>query len=74
MALFSEARHAVIPFDDVQPVLTHLGQHVLLRSVANGFAELDKIGLAQHFINFIAAHIFGYAKPDRTIFHAACEG
>lgn len=73
MALFAEARHAVTPFEDVRPVLTRLGQHLLLGSVSNGFADLEKIGLAQHFTISIAAHSFGCAKPDPAIFHAACE-
>ena len=73
MALFSSARHAVTPFDDVQPALSRLGQHVLLGSISNGFADLDKIGLAPHFFVSIAAHTFGCAKPDPSIFHAACD-
>ncbi|MFC5476412.1 HAD family hydrolase [Paraherbaspirillum soli] len=72
MEIFSEARHAVTPFEDVQPVLTRLRQRVLLGSVSNGFADLDKIGLAQHFHASIAAHSFGCGKPDPAIFHAAC--
>lgn len=73
MALFAEARHAVTPFDDVRPALSRLGQRVLLGSVSNGFADLEKIGLSQHFTVSIAAHSFGCAKPDPAIFHAACE-
>ncbi|HWW05687.1 HAD family hydrolase [Collimonas sp.] len=73
MALFSEARHAVTPFDDVQPVLARLRQRLLLGTVSNGFADLGKIGLAQHFQVSIAAHSFGSAKPDPAIFHAACS-
>lgn len=73
MALFAEARHAVTPYEDVQPVLTRLGQRLLLGSVSNGFADLEKIGLSQHFAISIAAHSFGCAKPDPSIFHAACD-
>jgi len=73
MAIFSEARDAVTPFDDVRPALTRLRQRVLLGSVSNGFANLERIGLAQHFDISIAAHRFGCAKPDPAIFHAACK-
>ncbi|KAF3998611.1 HAD family hydrolase [Glaciimonas immobilis] len=73
MALFAEARHAVTPFEDVSPVLSRLKQHFLLGSVSNGFADLDTIGLSHHFKVSIAAHSFGYAKPDPCIFHAACK-
>ena len=72
MDVFSEARHAVTPFADVQPALARLQSRVLLGTVSNGFADLGKIGLAQHFQTSIAAHRFGRAKPDPAIFHAAC--
>ncbi|MEO6920245.1 MAG: HAD family hydrolase [Collimonas sp.] len=72
MAVFSEARHAVTPFDDVRPALTSLQQRLPLGTVSNGFADLGKIGLANHFQASIAAHSFGSAKPDPAIFHAAC--
>ncbi len=68
------ARHAVTLFDDVEPVLARLQQRhrLLLGTVSNGFADLDKIGLARHFQTSIAAHSFGCAKPDPSIFQAAC--
>ncbi|WP_038497154.1 HAD family hydrolase [Collimonas arenae] len=72
MAVFSEARHAVTPFNDVRPALTSLQQRLPLGTVSNGFADLGKIGLASHFQASIAAHSFGSAKPDPAIFHAAC--
>ncbi|WP_447122836.1 HAD family hydrolase [Glaciimonas sp. GG7] len=73
MALFAKARHEVTLYDDVKPALTRLRHHLLLGSVSNGFADLDKIGLAQHFRISLAAHSFGCAKPDPAIFHAACD-
>ncbi|WP_230414182.1 HAD family hydrolase [Collimonas silvisoli] len=72
MAVFSEARHAVTPFDDVEPALARLSRRLPLGTVSNGFADLDKIGLAQHFQVSIAAYSFGCGKPDPSIFHAAC--
>lgn len=72
MAVFSEARHAVTPFADVQPALSRLQRRLPLGTVSNGFADLGKIGLAGHFQTSIAAHSFGSAKPDPAIFHAAC--
>ncbi len=73
MAVFSEARNAVTPFDDVAPGLASLGRRHLLGSVSNGFADLQAIGLAHHFRTSFAAHQFGSAKPDPAIFLAACE-
>ena len=72
MAVFSEARNAVTPFEDVVPALARLGSQVRLGSISNGFADLHKIGLAAHFRTSLAAHSFGRAKPDPAIFHAAC--
>lgn len=73
MMIFSDARNAVTPFDDVLPALTRLGAQWQLGSISNGFADLEVIGLAPHFQASLAAHSFGTAKPDPAIFHAACE-
>lgn len=72
MALFSEARSTVALFDDVEPGLQRLKTTLTLGTVSNGFADLERIGLANHFGVSIAAHRFGRAKPDAAIFHAAC--
>jgi len=73
MVQFFAARNAVLPYDDVLPGLLRLKDRVLLGSVTNGNADLQTIGLAQHFQVSIAAPQFGRAKPDPAIFHAACE-
>lgn len=72
MALFSEARSTVTLFEDVEPGLQRLRQKLIIGSVSNGFADLERVGLAGHFGVSIAAHRFGTAKPDPAIFHAAC--
>lgn len=72
MAIFSVARNAVTPFDDVPSGLSRLRERFAIGSVSNGFADLEAIGLAHHFQASIAAHTFGCAKPDPSIFHAAC--
>lgn len=73
MEVFSAARNAVIPFDDVAPVLERIRKRVVIGSVSNGVADLEKIGLAHYFQVSIAAHRFGTAKPDPKIFLAACD-
>ncbi len=73
MALFTTGRNAVTPFDDVEPGLQQMKKHLKLGTVSNGFADLGRIGLAEHFEISIAAHQFGTAKPDPAIFHAACK-
>lgn len=72
MDIFSAARNAVTPFDDVLPGLTRLRRRFALGSISNGFADLQAIGIAHHFQTSLAAHQFGSAKPDPAIFHAAC--
>jgi putative hydrolase of the HAD superfamily len=71
--IFSEARNAVTPFDDVVPTLSNLHGRVALGSISNGVADLETIGLAHYFQTSVAAYRFGRAKPDAAIFHAACD-
>lgn len=72
MTLFLDARNAVTLYHDVLPVLTRLQGKILLGTISNGNADLEKIGLAHHFKVSLAAGPFGRAKPDAAIFHAAC--
>jgi len=73
MDVFSRARNTVTLFTDVLPALNNLQGQLTLGSVSNGAADLHAIGLAHFFQTSIAAHRFGYAKPDAAIFHAACD-
>jgi len=73
MAVFSHARNAVTPFDDVLPGLASLRARFMVGSISNGFADLEAIGIAHHFQTSLAAHHFGCAKPDPAIFLAACK-
>lgn len=73
MSIFSTARNNVTPFADVLPILSRLSSMVRVGSISNGAADLEVIGMAHHFHVSIAAHQFGCAKPDKAIFHAACD-
>lgn len=73
MEVFSHARNEVTPFSDVLPALGRLRGQVLLGSVSNGVADLEAIGMAHFFQVSVAAHHYGCAKPNATIFHAGCE-
>jgi putative hydrolase of the HAD superfamily len=73
MVVFSKARNLVTPFDDVLPSLQRLKSRFTLGTISNGFADLEAIGLAQHFTVSVAAHKVGIGKPDPTIFLHACE-
>lgn len=73
MRVFSKARNEVTLFDDVADCLPRLARRMTLGSLTNGAAELDAIGLAQHFSVSLAAHELGRAKPDPGVFLAACD-
>jgi len=73
MRHFLAARNDVTPFEDVLPALTRLGQSLPLGVITNGNADLEAIGLHHHFQFILASARFGRAKPDPSIFLAACE-
>lgn len=72
MAHFLVARSAVTLYPDVLPGLQRLQRSLLLGTISNGNADLEVVGLAQHFKVSLAAGAFGSPKPDPAIFHAAC--
>jgi HAD superfamily hydrolase (TIGR01549 family) len=70
--VFFEARHAVTLYDDVLPGLERLASRYRLVAVSNGNAEVRRIGLERFFSGSVSARLHGAAKPDPTIFAAAC--
>ena len=70
--VFFEARHAVSLYDDVRPGLARLAARYRLIAVSNGNAEVDRVGLGQHFSGSVSARLHGVAKPEPSIFLAAC--
>ncbi len=70
---FFEARHAVALYDDVLPGLARLASRYRLVAVSNGNAEVHRIGLERFFSGSVSARLHGAAKPDPSIFRAACE-
>jgi putative hydrolase of the HAD superfamily len=74
-AIFNEERNIVDVFPDVVPGLTRLGKRFTLIAVTNGNANLEKIGLREHFDSVVCAASAGAAKPARRIFdHAVRSG
>jgi len=69
---FFDARHQVTLYDDVLPALERLARRFRLVAVSNGNAEVARIGLDRFFVASVSARLHGAAKPDPTIFHAAC--
>ena len=72
MAHFLRARSSVTCYADVLPGLRRLQRGLLLGTISNGNADLEVVGLAQHFTVSLAAGSFGRPKPAVEIFHAAC--
>jgi putative hydrolase of the HAD superfamily len=70
--VFFDARHAVTLYDDVLPALERLASRYRLVAVSNGNAEVQRIGLARFFSGSVSARLHGVAKPDPSIFRAAC--
>ena len=70
--VFFEARHAVTLYDDVLPGLERLSSRYRLIAVSNGNAEVHRVGLERFFSGSVSARLHGVAKPDRSIFLAAC--
>ncbi len=73
MRHFLAARNAVTPYADVLPALARLQGRLKLGVITNGNADLDVIGLGQHFHYTLSSAQFGRAKPDPAIFLSACE-
>jgi HAD superfamily hydrolase (TIGR01549 family) len=69
---FFEARHRVAFYDDVLPALERLSARYRLIAVSNGNAEIARVGLGRFFAGSVSARSHGVAKPDASIFIAAC--
>ena len=70
--VFFEARHRVTLYDDVLPGLERLAARFRLVAVSNGNADLERVGLGRYFVGSVSARLHGVAKPDPSIFLAAC--
>ncbi len=71
--VFSAARNRVDLYADARPALEALARRWPIVALTNGNADLQAIGLADHFIATVSAREFGTAKPDARIFHEACR-
>ena len=71
--VFFAERQRVDLFEDALPALTFLSQRFPLVAVSNGNADVGRVGLGHFFHAAFSAHVFGVAKPDPRIFHAAAR-
>ena len=70
---FFNARCEVEHYADSLEALDRLAARVPLAALTNGNADLARIGLMHLFHFQLGAREHGAAKPDASIFHAACE-
>jgi FMN hydrolase / 5-amino-6-(5-phospho-D-ribitylamino)uracil phosphatase len=72
-AVFYAARNAVELFEDARPTLERLARRYTLASLSNGNADVRSIGLDDVFSFSLNAIEVGAAKPNPSIFAAACR-
>ena len=71
--VFFEHRMQVDLFADALSALQFLASRYPLVAISNGNADVARVGLGEHFSASLSAHLFGVAKPDARIFHAAAD-
>ncbi|MFT4248075.1 MAG: HAD-IA family hydrolase [Pseudomonas sp.] len=71
--VFYAARNQVECYPDAIDALARIAARVPVAALSNGNADLERIGLMQHFAFSLGSREHGAAKPAASIFHAACE-
>lgn len=70
--LFYAIRNQVDFYPDSLGALARIAARVPVAALSNGNADLEMIGLSAHFRFQLGAREHGAAKPQASIFHAAC--
>ncbi len=73
LALFRKHRNQINFFDDALPTIRILAKHFKIGAITNGNADLEAIGVREHFDYVVTAQEAGVAKPDKKIFEYAQE-
>ena len=71
--VFYAARNQVECYPDALDALRRIAARLPVAALTNGNADLERIGLSQHFRHQVHACDHGAAKPEASIFHATCE-
>lgn len=71
--LFFAERQRVELFADAHDTLAFLSSRYPVVALSNGNADVHRIGIGHYFHSSISASVFGAAKPDVRIFHAAAS-
>ena len=58
-------------YADALPALQFLAARFPVVALSHGNADVDRVGIGEHFRASLSAHRFGVGKPDVRIFHAA---
>jgi HAD superfamily hydrolase (TIGR01549 family) len=69
---FYAGRNQVELYPDVPAALARIAARFPIAALTNGNADLGRIGLQHHFVFQLGARDHGAAKPEASIFHAAC--
>jgi len=72
VAFYAE-RNRVELYEDVPLALPALATRCRVLALTNGNADLERIGLAEHFHGAVLAREVGVGKPDARIFAHACR-
>ena len=70
---FYAARNQVEYYPDSLDALQRIAARLPVAAVTNGNADLQRIGLDHLFVHKIHSREHGAAKPEASIFHAACD-
>lgn len=70
---FFAARNQVQFYPDALEALARIAARVPVAALSNGNADLQRIGLGHLFVHQIHSREHGAAKPEASIFLAACE-
>jgi len=73
LAVVLEARQQVDLYPDVAAAMDRLAARFPLMALTNGNADLERTGIAHWFTGIVSVSDAGVGKPDRRIFHLACE-
>ena len=71
--IFYAARNNIEFYPDAIAALKRLAARYPVAALTNGNADLQRIGIADHFDHFVAARNEGHAKPNAPIFHATVQ-
>ena len=71
--VFYAERNKVEYYPDSLAALERIAARVPVAAVTNGNADLDRVGIGHLFAFTLGSREHGAAKPDASIFHAACD-